>query len=561
MKTVYLSLQGNDTASGLDRANAVRTPAAAQLRARETGAERIVIGDGIYYLDKPLYLTAEDGNRTWCADEGAKPCFSGGVVLSGVEDNGLYRAECEFITRDLFMGDKRLEKPRFKPETVSFTAEGAVFANLDMIHDPRSVEMVLNNFWNQPRICGQSIEKTDEGVLVRMRQPGWATYMDTATLGGAAANPSQVDYLENAVEFFNGENQWCFVERDGEIVYNVPGDVTAGVLEQLMVLDRVENLTVSGIAFKHTTWLQASTDDGFLTIQANFRKATGTMADNRWDERNWVAPSAAVYGENCTNVVFENNLFTQLGNGGIHLGRGSVNCKIINNEFIDCAATPVTIGGFGTFDRHPERSNGTVRFSDGNLIENNLMSDVGNHGGYAASVGICGGYVRNTVVRHNTIEHMPYSGMSFGWGWAWGGAEHENNLTGNVIENNYLSDMMNILFDGGGIYLLGRQDGLKVRNNYIADVNNDYGAIYLDNGCQGFEVTNNVIDGAHRNYIYKGDHHHIHDNYCRPSRKEPDLPMPELCDEHNPDLIVENLYLWDDEAVAQIRTNAGRKSS
>jgi uncharacterized membrane protein HdeD (DUF308 family) len=56
-----------------------------------------------------------------------------------------------------------------------------------MIHDPRSVEMVLNNFWNQPRICGQSIEKTDEGVLVRMRQPGWATYMDTATLGGAAA--------------------------------------------------------------------------------------------------------------------------------------------------------------------------------------------------------------------------------------------------------------------------------------------------------------------------------------------------------------------------------------
>ncbi|MBS7262735.1 MAG: right-handed parallel beta-helix repeat-containing protein [Eubacteriales bacterium] len=568
---IYLDPNGNDAFDGLTPEKAVASPAAAACRAREHHAESVQIAGGDYFLSEPLKLGPENSGQTWAAADGAHPRLIGAIRLTGWtkhdELRNIWRTELNapLRSRDLFINGERAIRAKSKNLTaVAFTDEGILFSekNLPCLVSPRDVEAVLINYWNQPRIGGRSLEHTKSGYLLRMKQPGWRTYMETASLGGAPAEPGQFRALENALEFLTEPGEWCFNSRTDE-VFAIPregvdlnaAECLLGTGEALMILDGAENMTFRGLTFTGTTWLQSAADDGLVTIQANFRKGRAVSAETRWDERNWIAPAAAIRGDFCRGVVFENDSFLHLGTGGLHLGRAARDCRVSRCLFRDCAGTAVTIGAFKNIDRHPERI-GSDLYADGNLVENNLIEHIGVDS-YAAGVGLCAGYVRNTVFTHNTIAHMPYSGISFGWGWAWGGAELANRLTGNRITNNRIYDVMNVLFDGGGIYMLGRMDGLLVEGNYISEVNNDYGAIYLDNGCQGFTVRNNVIRASHRNYIYKGDRHRIAGNYAEKSLVQPDLPMPELCDEHHPDLIFEDNYRQDEAVEARIMRDAG----
>ena len=543
----------------------------------------VVLRGAVYCQDEPLVFTSDDSgsnghNVLWTAYENETPIISGGIALSGwtkhdTEKNIWCASACGAVSRDLFVNGKRAERARRadKLNGLAFNERGVFTTDKLEISNPDSLEIVLKNYWNQPRITASAVEEQADGTLIVMKQPGWMTYMETASLGGAPASPEQVDYIENAYEFLEAEGQW-FLDVNADKVYYVPregedmalAETYLGKLEHIVELNGeidapIKNIVFKGLTFSHSTWLQASTDAGLLTVQANFYKRRGTTAKTRWDERNWVQPIAAVEGSFTENVRFTENSFVNIGSGALSLGRGTVKCSIDGNRFDDCAATAILLGGYKAIDRHPERSDGMSRFSCCNTICDNTVNNAGSV--YAAGCGIVVGYVRNTVVEYNTITNMPYSGMSFGWGWAWGGAELNNELTGNAIRNNYLENLMNYLFDGGGIYVLGRMDGMMIRDNYISRVNNDFGAIYLDNGCQGFTVTHNVIDRAHRNYIYKGDHHKIYGNYCQKSLKEPDLPMFELCDAHNPDILFEDNYLWDEKEVESIKNNAGARNA
>jgi hypothetical protein len=119
---------------------------------------------------------------------------------------------------------------------------------------------------------------------------------------------------------------------------------------------------------------------------------------------------------------------------------------------------------------------------------------------------------------------------------------------------------MNVLFDGGGIYTLGRNDKSYITDNYIEYVNNDYGAIYLDDGSVGFQVYNNVIKDSHRNYIYKGDRNHIYDNYTTTgTAMAPDYDLRTPLIPNQPDYTFENNYQWDEDEVASIRDAAGAR--
>ena len=117
---------------------------------------------------------------------------------------------------------------------------------------------------------------------------------------------------------------------------------------------------------------------------------------------------------------------------------------------------------------------------------------------------------------------------------------------------------MNVLFDGGGIYTLGRNDNSVITGNYIEYVNNDYGAIYLDDGSVGFDVYENVVKDCHRNYIYKGDYNHISQNYTTTgTAKAPDFDLRTPLDPQKPVYTFEDNYLWDEDEVASIREGAG----
>ncbi len=554
----------------------------------------VYLRQGTYYLDDTLKLIGKDSYTTYAAYESEEVVISGGRVISGWSETsgGIWVADAANLqSRDLFVNGVRATRARtdFAPTVVSFDKSTVTVSNEAMadLSVPRDLEFVLKNMWNLPRICAKSAETNSDGTTTfTMVQPGWKTYYETSTLGGAALSPEQFIYAENAYEFLDEPGEWYLDTAAGKVYY-IPRDgedmntaeVILGVLEKLISLKGskampVTALTFSGLTFSHTTWMQASSDAGLLTIQANFYKREGMTAATQWDNNNWVTPAAAIQGEHTTDVAFTDNTFRNLGNAAIHLATATKGARITNNDLYDCAGSGIVLGGFATADHdviHKDGSNKAANWyliSENNLIKNNTVRDIGSV--YAGGVGICVGYVRDTTVTQNTLTDLPYTAISFGWGWGCNGGElrdlyysDENGVflfSGNEISYNYISNIMNVLFDGGGIYTLGRNDNSIITSNYIEYVNNDYGAIYLDDGSVGFTVCDNVIKDSHRNYIYKGDRNYIYDNFTSSgTAKAPDYDLRTPLIPGQPDYTFENNYQWDEDAVADIRDHAGAK--
>ena len=597
--TVYVDAKnGNDENTGaMD--SPLLTLAAAQERVRslhkgdnlQTNVT-VYLREGVYYLSERLKLIGKDSYTTYTAYEGESVTISGGKVISGWKNltGNIWVADAKDIqSRDFFVNGTRATRARtdFAPTVVAFDNKTVTVSNDELadLENPRDLEFVLKNMWNLPRICAQSaVTNDDDTVTFTMVQPGWNTYYETSTLGGAALNPGQFFYAENAYEFLDQPGEWYLDTGSGKIYYIPrPGEDLAtaqtvlGQLEQLISLSgsktaAVTDVTFRNITFSHTTWMQASSDAGLLTIQANFYKKAGTTAATQWLNENWVAPSAAIDGNYTTDVVFENNTFCNLGNTGLHLATATKNARILKNNLYDCAGSGIVVGGFATADHdiiHLGGSNKDTAWyqvSEGNLIENNTITNIASV--YAGGVGIAVGYVRDTTVTHNTLSDLPYTAISFGWGWGFNGNEMRGLyytdeegvflFSNNEISYNYISNIMNVLFDGGGIYTLGRNDNTLIYGNYIESVNNDYGAIYLDDGSYGFQVYDNVVKDSHRNYIYKGDRNYIFDNYTTSgTAKAPDYDLRAPIDPKNADYTFENNYQWDEDEVAKIREKAG----
>lgn len=591
---------GNDANTGAED-SPLATLAAAQNLARDLHKGdnlktnvTVYLREGTHTLPETLKLIGKDSYTTYAAYEGESVTVSGGVSITGWQElsGGIWVADAKDIeSRDLFVNGRRATRARtdFAPTVVAFDKNTVTVKNDELadLEAPRDLEFVLKNMWNLPRICAESAVTNDDGTTTfTMVQPGWNTYFQTSTLGGAALNPEQFIYAENAYEFLDAPGEWYLDTKAGKIYY-MPrqgedmntATAVLGRLEQLIELKGSKTLAVTsvvfrGITFSHTTWMQASSDAGLLTIQANFYKKSGTTAATQWNNDNWVKPSAAIEGEFTTGVTFEGNTFTALGNAGLHLSRATKEAKIIKNKLTDCAGSGIVLGGFATADHDIVNKDGSNKaanwymVSENNLIEDNTIRDIGCV--YAGGVGICVGYVRETRVLHNTLTDLPYTAISFGWGWGCNGGELRGQyytdedgvflFCNNEISYNYISNIMNVLFDGGGIYTLGRNDGTVLTGNYIEYVNNDYGAIYLDDGSVGFEVYDNVVKDSHRNYIYKGDYNHISGNYTtKGTAKAPDYDLRTPLDPAKPVYTFEDNYLWDEDEVARIFDEAGAR--
>jgi hypothetical protein len=599
--TVYVdAVAGSDGNTGaLDAPLATLAAAQDLVRQLHKGKNQkvgvtVYLRTGTYTLPETLKLTEKDSYTTYTAYPDEAVTISGGVSVTGWSERagGLWVADDKGIeSRDLFVNGKRATRARteFAPTVVAFDKKTVTVSNEELanLENPRDLEFVLKNMWNLPRICAESAVTNNDGTTTfTMVQPGWNTYFETSTLGGVALSAEQFFYAENAYEFLDQPGEWYLDTQEGKIYY-MPrtgedmntAEVVLGKLEQLITIKgtktmAAKEITFRGVTFSHTTWMQASGDEGLLTIQANFYKRKGTTAATQWDNNNWVRPSAAIEGEFTTGVVFEGNTFRQLGNAGIHLVSATKDAKIIKNELTDCAGSGIMLGGFATADHdiiHLDGSNKDTewyRISENNLIEDNTISNIGSV--YAGGVGIGVGYVRDTKVLHNTLTDLPYTAISFGWGWGFNGNElkglyytDENGVfvfCDNEISYNYISNIMNVLFDGGGIYTLGRNDGTTITGNYIEYVNNDYGAIYLDDGSVGFDVYDNVVRDSHRNYIYKGDYNHISQNYTTTgTAKAPDYDLRTPLDPQNPVYTFEDNYLWDEDEVARIFDDSGAR--
>jgi hypothetical protein len=320
-------------------------------------------------------------------------------------------------------------------------------------------------------------------------------------------------YFENAYEFLDTGGEWYLNTQTDEVFYKVRADEDIATLDavapQLETLVRlqgalgqpVHHLQFYGITFQGSTWL-VPTSEGYIGDQASIVFTEPLPSDQIASYPGHRLP-AAVHLEAADNIRFERNVFRQLGASAVNLYMGANDNVLVGNVITDVSGSGISV------DLNLEGNPADPRkVSRRNVITNNYIAGTGRD--YYQTVGIMVGYGDSTVVEHNELLEMPFTGISVGWGWE----DRANAAQNNVVRYNHVSGALNLMDDGGGIYLLSRQPGTVVAENYVHDlirppasVAGIYGfaALYLDNGSNLITVRDNVVQNVDGETIRMND--------------------------------------------------------
>jgi hypothetical protein len=556
--TFYVAPDGNDANPGTSPARPVRTLARAQdlVRAQDqdmTGDITVELGTGTYRLAQPLSLDASDSgtnghNVVWTAAPGAHPVLSGGQRITGwhLSDpaKGIWSAPVPAgrSTRQLYVNGVRAQRAAGPlPVKLTATATGYTASSdaLDTWRNPSDIEFVYTGgagYWNlatggqgawtEPRCPVASIS----GTTITMAQPCWDNSNQrilrtdgsgrTVELVGPEnlGNNEVPAYAENAYELLGQPGQW-YLDQAASTIYYIPrhgenlahADVEAPVLQTLVqgqgtAAAPIHNVVFSGIQFAYATWLTPDTPEGFSEIQANYtitgadgyatqglcQFATGgTCPYGAWTP----LPGNVSFGYD-QKIQFLNDQFVHLGAAGLALGDGSQDDVVQGSVFTDISGNGLELGGVDD----PEPSAAVAHTSGNQILDNHLYDlPVEYHGGVAIDVG----YAEHTLIAHNQIDHTAYTGISLGWG-GWPDKIKQpatpNYSNSNTISSNLITDTMQVLADGGGIYTQGitgssLADGEHITGNVILDSLDLNHAIYTDNGSTFITATGNVLFG------------------------------------------------------------------
>lgn len=118
-------------------------------------------------------------------------------------------------------------------------------------------------------------------------------------------------------------------------------------------------------------------------------------------------------------------------------------------------------------------------------VENNDIGYIGLD--YRGSPAILLDDTKSAVVSHNEVHDVPHAGIVV------------YSSTGTQLLNNMVSNTMQVLADGGGIYVAGAQgtssdDAATIRGNVVRDTITPYNfALYTDYGAAWITIESNVI--------------------------------------------------------------------
>lgn len=523
--------KGNDEATGASPDKAFRSlerarDAARAINQKSSGDVEIILHGNRYAMAKPLELTTADSGRDghrlrFVAAPGATPTLDGGLEITGWKPDtkhpGLWTAPVtdDLSSRQLFVNGRRAVRARSigSIDGLELVESGYTLPAGAAIADwknPSDIELVYRAIWTSPRVTVADIERKDDKVMITMRQPGFINARNKGI-----TSIGQPWYFENAFELLDEPGEW-YLDRTGAIggqpaIYYRPYDwedmataeTVVPVLEDLIVLrgdslDKpVGNIDFSGLGFAHTTWLRPGTDAGLSDAQNNVIRDNFNKEKQKFETtRESVPEGAAIRGKYARDISIERCRFSELGGLGIFLGTGAQGIRIIGNSFYDIAGTGIQLGDYLDW-RFPE-SEDYVRPADGprlitrNRIENNYLERCGVE--FRSATGIAISIPRESVIAHNEVVNMPYSGMHFGWGWI---VLDTTAMGDNQIHHNFVRNTMVELVDGGAIYFLGPTDPklppTVLHDNYSLQVRWGQG-FYFDEGSSRYTADNNRFE-------------------------------------------------------------------
>jgi chitodextrinase len=481
----------------------------------------VELQNGTYTLTDTFKLTSADsgtnGHRiVYEAAPGAHPVFSGGTSVTGwtLADpaHNVYKAHVGAIdTRQLYVNGELETRARGGNNPSGFTKTSTGYTitdtSMDSWKNQKDLEVVSRWGWMLYRCPVQSIV----GTTMTMQQPCF--HNANLHQGEEIQNPT---WLENARELLDSPGEWYLDKSTGDLYY-IPkagqdmatATVTVPRVQDLVDLNGtidqpVTNVSFQGITFSYSTWLAPSSSDGMVEGQAGFRITGDNNPDFDSTRLTWKKTPGAVNVSYGHGVSFEGNTFTHLGAVGLNLNTGTQSTDITGNVFKEIAATGIQVGGTDVIDHHPTDVRSITK---DNTVDNNVVTNVADQ--YNGSVGILAGYTDHTVITHNKVYNLPYSGISVGWGWGLTDKGGDTNYPGNsgvpvydtpttsqnnVISDNEISDIMKLQADGGAIYTLSANPGGVVSGNYIKSIPTlAYGAIYQDEGSRYWHLTDNAF--------------------------------------------------------------------
>ena len=555
---IYVAPNGSDANNG-SKENPLATVAAALRKARElrrlndasvSGGIHIILRDGMYMLDETIVMRAEDAgtadNPTYIeAAAGEQPVLSGGVMISGwkkllslvaglsaAAKGNVWVTDVPMIDGELF-GFRQLWMNNVKAVRAKSVNGDAMLRILNwskkdescwiptprfaMLSNASGIELFIHQWWAIAMLRIKKMEVHGDSTQLFFHQPEsriqnehpWPAPWLSKETGNSAF------YLVNALQFLDEPGEWYLDIAARKIYYWPRSDenlltasVVAPYLETLVkiegTIDRpVTNIYFKGISFQHSGWLRPSQfghvphQAGMYMTEAYRLKPAGTKEKRGLDNQAWIGrPAAAVEVSFADHTGFENCRFEHLTSTGLDYHKAVHNNVVKGNLFKDIGGTALLAGVYSDAGHEihlPYNPKDDREVCDGMVISNNLITDATNEDWSCVGIGL--GYTRNSLVEHNEVENVSYSGISMGWGWtAAANAMKNNKIIGNKIHHYGKHN-----YDCSGIYTLSAQPGSAISDNYIDSIYrapyvhlpSHWFYLYTDEGSSGISVKNN----------------------------------------------------------------------
>ena len=460
---------------------------------------------GTYRLTQPIIIRPEDKWLTMKAM--GDVVITGGVQITGWRKQGkLWVADVpqwngrplEF--RQMWVNGQKAIRARDvedfekmwrirgmdKEKEVLYVPAAAVKKILHEHH----AEMVLHEMWCIANLRIKDIQVAGDSAAITFHQPEshvhfmhpWPSPMVTTNGHNSAF------YLTNARELLDAPGEW-YLDTKEERLYYMPrqgedmrtAEVEVPALETLLKVegtpDRpVSYVTLSGITFRHATWLRPSLQ-GHAPLQAGMYmteaykirpQISRPNGDHKLDNQGWVGrPAAAVAVNGATNVVFDRCRFEHCASTGLDYHTFTQGGKISRCTFEDIGGTAILAGTFGSEAQEahlPYRVSDMREICTGLTIADNRIHDATNEDW--GCIGIAAGFVRGITIEHNEISDVSYTGISMGWGWN----QQTCVMADNTIRGNLIHHYARHMYDTAGIYTLGAQPHSLIEANVVSNI-------------------------------------------------------------------------------------------
>ncbi|MFA6051409.1 MAG: right-handed parallel beta-helix repeat-containing protein [Methylobacter sp.] len=535
------------------------------------------------------------------AADGANPVISGAIRVQDwvLHDKvlNIYKAQVgQFKSRQLYVNGQRAIRAQTEPQDGHYPAGflpspvipskgtaptpyiitgGIKFEttslNPERWRDPtkwanlKNIEAVVYDQWKMMSAPLDSVTSSSRTTgLITLQQPGWTNANiffnknKDQKSGKVVAKPGiwsfwQVTRFENAYEFLDKPGEWYLNEATG-VLYYIPragenlatADVELPVLEVLVegkggLGKPVSSIRFEGLTFSGATWLHPSSGNGYVSDQSGFHLVGNGYTPNvigHVQPNHLERTPGNVRFSYAHNITFSGNTFEHLGAVGLGFDAGSQGNKIDQNLFTDISSAAIQLGGVSEIDSHPPHPRESYITSD-NTISDNTISFAGQE--FVDVAGIFVGFTRNTLIEHNTITDVPWSGIAMGWGWGlldpgsfpgvpgaksgeWGTYDAPTPNSGNRILNNRIERFLGNRWDGGAIYTTGQQgasmvDALLIEGNVALNKRKEAGGntFYTDGGSRYIKLKNNVSLNNPIGYVDMGPPPRAGDKLTYPS--------------------------------------------